>query len=396
MPRFGRRDRDYLAQLSYAIFGDDNTGPGRSGGEFQNSVSTYHTPRSLGDLHCKTHDRQYAQALSAIDLENADYEYAHNQFHNPELKYKLAGAAVGAQGLARTARRKFEEAAAVFNPGTAGPSRKRLRRNDRMAEASAQAVDSAEFTPMTLMSASSSSGSNKGQETKITPIPQHVAFGIPKVYTCKHYYNTYFDFDLTTTGVASETDTGADIAIRLNSIYDVMYNQTGTQQPTWRSWAATYWEYYTVLGCDVKLRLTPKPDTTGSATDVYHIFVQDYGQITPTFASNYDSLNNDPRMTIIPMNVDSTKGEWQNSATYHKFFTYGDYDKLREVVQDASDNIWTAKAADPSLTWVLYAMPRTVGAALQTGGHRKLRWHVELTCTVQWRELNANYAFWTS
>ena len=393
MPRFGRRDRDYLAHISHALFGDDNTGPGRSGGEFQNSVSTFNTPRSLGDLHSKTHDRQYAQALSERDLENADYEYFHNQIGNPEVKYKLAGAAVGAQGLARTARRKFEEAGAIFSNTPQQPSRKRLRRNDRMAEAAAEAEISTDGA-MALRSSASSSSGGKGQETQITPIPSHVAFGIPKVYTCKHYYTTWFDKTLTSTGAAAETDTSADLKIRLNSIYDIIANVTGQQQPTWRTWAASYWDYYTVLGVDVKIWFGSVPGTS-ELQENYYLCVQDYGAIQPTFAAKLDDLNNDPRMTIVLMPYDINKAAGQNTAFYHKFFTYGDYDKLREVAQDANDNIWTAAGADPSLTWQLVVMPRTAGAPIQTG-NRATRTRVELTYTVQWRQLNSSYAFWTA
>lgn len=391
MPRFGRRDRDYVAHLSHALFGDDNTGPGRSGGEFQNSVATYHTPRSEGDFHSKTHDRQYAQAMSELDLENADYEYAHNQFRNPDLKYKLAGAAVGAQGVARTVKRHFLDIA--YSPFDTPVVRPAKSRRQKMADAVSKATeDVSEPLAFGAKAAASGSGSSqKGSETQIQQLPKHIAFGIPKVFTCKHRYFEVFNYSLTSTGASSLTDNSKDMKIRLNSVYDVVASSAGTQSPTWRTWAETYWNHYTVLGCDVTVRMYGS-DEADTLANTYHLLTREYASITPTTtALDKWDLMLDPSVQCNTLVIDSTKSIRGYMATFHKFYTYADYDALREVNQDSTDNIWTDKGADPALTWQLWVMPRP--EITQTQNPRTYRIELEMDITAQWRELNETYKF---
>lgn len=392
MSRFGRRDRDYLAHLSHALFGDDNTGPGRSGGEFQNSVVTYNTPRSEGDYHSKTHDREYAQAVSERDLENADYKYFQNQIGNPELKYKFAAAAVGAQGVARTAKRKFLDVAwSPFDTPVVRPS----KRTQKMAEAIAvDAEGTTESMAAASRSATSSSAGGKGSETQLIPLPQHIAFGIPKVYTCKHNLYSNVTIVYTSTGSGSMSDNTNDIQINLNSIYDCIPTH-GSPQPTWRDWAANYWDKYSVIGCDVNISVTSMyPEQSNGAQTSHWIYFKDYGSITPaSTAEDYANLARDPSMHRVLWTYDPNKNTGGNRANFSKFYTYADYDKLREVVQDSADNIWTDKASDPSLVWRLRVMPRPL---VNQDENRAFVVEVKCVYTVQWRELNATYRFWTS
>lgn len=197
------RNRDYIAELSHALFQDDNTGPGVSGGEFQPSIVHYNTPRNEGDFHSKIHDKAYAEAQTDSDLEVADYQYFNNQIANPDYKYKAAAIAVGAQGVLRTIARQVGYAShpnkeqqksyetpnkklrGANGPVHISPADKDMseERPKRKSPATAEPPEPMQIERLAASTPSSTDG--LGRQTEVTPLPRHIKPGLPEYYTTK-------------------------------------------------------------------------------------------------------------------------------------------------------------------------------------------------------------------
>lgn len=175
------------------------------------------------------------------------------------------------------------------NPGNIS-GKKRLRRGLFDREPSAMELERADEETRTatitadgdtVMSAARSSGAGAASaggrggmhgETPISPY-DFVQIGLPKTVTTKLPYYRYVGTNTVATGTGSSAVNG--YAFRLNSIYDVQAGSTfydigwdagqvnpaadatvGTVNlPKWRPYFADKYQYWTVIGCDYKLRM---------------------------------------------------------------------------------------------------------------------------------------------
>lgn len=108
-------------------------------------------------------------------------------------------------------------------------------------------------------------------ETPISPF-DFVQIGIPKVSTTKLPYRKTVIRE-----ALAASDATKVLAVRMNSIYDILGSGTyaadpaavadavsGTiETPKWRGYFADKYQYYTVLGCDYKIKFRVRPESAG-------------------------------------------------------------------------------------------------------------------------------------
>jgi hypothetical protein len=119
----------------------------------------------------------------------------------------------------------------------------------------------------------STRGSAKGHgETSISPY-DFVQIGIPKCATTKLPFRKIAERQAITVA-----QTPLVLAVRMNSIYDILGSGTyaadpaavadatsGTvETPKWRGFFADKYQYYTVLGCDYKIKFRVRPQSGGA------------------------------------------------------------------------------------------------------------------------------------
>lgn len=282
-----------------------------------------------------------------------------------------------------------------------------------------------------LLAAGASEKYNGRRSTPISNPPPNIALGLPEQFTFKHTYQTQFNkswnIDDATQGGFEYA--GNDLRFRLNSIYDMDWNQntdTVGERPTWRDYFATLYDYWTVLEMEINIDLdfrgvnasasTPYAEQTvgfeGNPSD-WVVLWRDFGNTTyptPYYARNYVQLLKDPNiksanMKYKPMGISQVLGTGLNTRqnyTSHKTlkfkFNHNDYLKLTDILQDKDDKIWIPKAEDNPLQHVLRIMFRRKEAVKNPAGsttaYEWLRVGVRQIITVQWKQLNSTYAFW--
>ena len=119
----------------------------------------------------------------------------------------------------------------------------------------------------------STRGAVKGHgETPISPY-DFVQIGIPKVQTTKLPFRKHVIRSALDVAEAPKV-----IAVRMNSIYDILGSGTYTadppavadavsstiETPKWRGFFADKYQYYTVLGCDYKIKFRVRPESAGA------------------------------------------------------------------------------------------------------------------------------------
>lgn len=249
-----------------------------------------------------------------------------------------------------------------------------LRSKDNMPTETPEAVPSGAAETQ----GATGTANSKGHETKVIPIPQHITFGLPGFTTTKLMYRSWsiIDWGDNTTNI----DTTQDIKFRMNSIYDVDYN---TNAPLWRDYFVARYNYYTVLGCEYKIKYKNL-----NTTD-WTICYRTYGAEVPGFATHHSTLKTDPHMK----NVDLPYSDAiQTTTAVTGYASHEDYKaNIQEIIQDGNDNIWTAIGGAPALVHDLRIMPRRHAIAGEINETMDLE--IELVYTVQFKELNSTYRF---
>lgn len=224
-------------------------------------------------------------------------------------------------------------------------------------------------------------GYGKGENTKIVPLPRHVAYGLPEVFTTKLKYNndSFEGLPLTV------NSTAADLQIRINSIFDILYT-ANADVPQWRNQFCTFYDFYTVIGLEWKF--TFQCGELGP-TDI-DILWNTYGSQVPTggFGGSAEYLLADPRMNVV-----SDVNTYERSpVVIGGYLSHLDFSKhINEIQQDGNDKVWTATNTYPDLVHFLRIMPRRREAL--TGPVATSMYRLELTYLVQFRQLKTAYKF---
>lgn len=257
------------------------------------------------------------------------------------------------------------------------PSQSNLRSKQNMPTATPESIPAGATTQGATGVANS-----KGEETKVIPIPKHITLGNPDFFTTKLIYRTWIDLDFSTN--LASTYSGLDQKFRMNSIYDVDKVTAGQNQPQWRDFYTTMYNYYTVIGCDYNAKFI------NENTSDWVILHRTYGDILPaSFEENQSVLKLDPHLTSTELPASSTMNPQAHISGYISHLDYKS--NIQEVAQDGNDHIWTAFGADPDLVHDLYIMPRR--RRTSTTNDEILQFEIELVYTVQFKELKAAYQF---
>lgn len=276
-------------------FDGDFGGPGWSAGAYQNSVRSYITARSAQDQRSKEHDAAYADvgpngAFTDPALIDADWKYAKDSI-GTGLKNSLAGLAVGAQGVARSAvrsatgttgKKRFrdEDPAAIYpiDPSkvqrTTGLTNWRdikhnfdIHKHDMDVGPDGEIEEEPQGGEAAGVGKAAGSAARKGTETAIMRPPKRIRWNLPDYNHAKLVYCFYSDQG--TCDTAQWNTTATDITINMNGCHDILEtaaqftafrdnftvsttvdSASATNQPRgWAYWKAIY-EKYTVLNCE--------------------------------------------------------------------------------------------------------------------------------------------------
>lgn len=217
----------------------------------------------------------------------------------------------------------------------------------------------------------------KGHETQVTPIPRHITFGLPGYTTARLMYRKWSTLDYGAN--TSDQEVTHDKRYKMNSIYDIDYAGAA---PQWRDYFMARYDYYTVLGCEYKIRYRNQ-----NASD-WILLYRTYGEVVPSFDTHLNVIQLDPHMKSAELPFHSSVNVVAEISGYASHEDYKG--NIQEIIQDGNDQIWTVKATAPSLIHDLRIMPRRRLAGVT---NEKIELEVELVYTVQFKELNSTYRF---
>ena len=204
--------------------------------------------------------------------------------------------------------------------------------------------------------------------TTITPVPQTLSIGLPETWNMKHIYTAskWMSWNIDDSTAGGTTDPSQDFELKLNTIYDVDPGVTGNQQPTWRTFMANMYDYYTVLKCEIHLNFTAYGVTASNVAEQtersigfegnpseWIILYRDFGATKySSFTADYNTLLLDPNLKAIDMNLYYNgnsleittpaiqRSNYRGKCSINLSFTHADYMKLTDIVQDGNDKIW--------------------------------------------------------
>lgn len=262
--------------------------------------------------------------------------------------------------------------------------------------------------PVAEAAMSSMANGKNRRDTPITPLPSHIAIGIPEVFTMKHLsektilarcpntskFSTmqYTEFPDDTNPTFNSID---PFQIQTNSVYDPFISIAGEQKPTWYEWAKTYWRYYTVLGCEYQITITyigdgtrDFPYPTDTIFDHNQFTVLMTNATTPPAPSNW--THEDFRKVRGADNKIITPNSTRSAVIqFSDFLTSGD--DVREIEQDGNDKLWTAAGQSPDWKQYLNLYCRRMPTYASTRNPTYYRIDFHLKQTVQWKDLNSTY-----
>ena len=235
---------------------------------------------------------------------------------------------------------------------------------------------------MSLTSDSRNNAYGKGRETQLVPLPRKITVGLPEYFTTKHR-----GFNRSTwnwSADLSETNSGNDIGVRGNSVYDAGWPNLGTF--SWYNFYKSVYQQVCTISMEYKFTFT-----NYSSSDFY-VHFRTYGETKPAFGVNTVDLMQDPTMERILVPYDGTR---RAVVSKGGFLTHKDYEaNIQEVAQDSKDNLWTAVDTAPALSHYLYVMPRRKNVTLlPPATNEKILVEFEVIYTCQWRDMRAEYKF---
>ena len=272
----------------------------------------------------------------------------------------------------------------------------RPSRHIETTEAAAAAGDPMNTSAPEAASGPTATANSKTHETQVTPIPRNIKPGLPEYFTTKLVYT-----DLRALDIDRTTDNnGADLQVRLNSIYDVLDSVTGQQQPRWRTYFSTIYDYYTVIGTEVHITGIMRRNNSGISRGIdapVRMLWRTYGADTPsTLAVDAETLLQDlnyKHHTYLPIGDNEDVG-FRLPTMY---FTHKDYmDKIEEIKQDDKEEIWTPVGASPGLNHRLIVSPRTMfdlGETAMVNNKIQVTYQLKFVYTVQFKESKIGYKF---
>lgn len=234
-------------------------------------------------------------------------------------------------------------------------------------------------------SSSSSGGGSKGRgETKLTPLPNHITFHWPEVFTTKlpivHWESTQYA-DL------ADSTAAYDFVIATNNPLDFSPTLSGTNNVLgWTKFSSIY-RYYCVVGMEYRVIYSiQNPQIGATSGPDFEVFMYKYGAVTlPSHSLSPWRLRSLP--DVQARRLEFTRNV-RDEAVFEGFLTHDDWP--HEIDQDATDNRWTAVANAPARTQNIRFMPRRDLFSSIAANHTVndiLTRKVELVYHVQFKQL---------
>lgn len=243
----------------------------------------------------------------------------------------------------------------------------------------------------------SSSGSSFGHETKLTPLPNHIAIGEPEVTTTKLRFFTQHETNYTS---GTTNDDSQDWTFSVNNIQDVLGGIfAGVQTPRAYTHFTSIYEYFSVVGVEYHIKYYLWNFRPGISSRVatavnessWDICYRDYGQVgLASYAVTRVDLLQDPQMKHIYLPF---RSDTETTGRIDGFLSHEDFvHNIREIKQDANQVRWTKVGATPALVHNMRIMPRRF-TPVTVPGSEYVVCDIELIYTVQFKELKKEFKF---